>query len=65
MVITLPVNHIQTHPGMDIVVFSRAASKESLPIKYDNVNGVTVGDLKVIVQSKTYFEHRNFVNLLW
>ena len=45
---------------MDIVILSRSAPKEPFTIGYDYVNGVTVENLKVVYQSKDYYEYRKF-----
>ena len=46
------------------VIFSRATSKESFSIKYDEISGVAVEDLKEIGWSESYYERSNFENLL-
>ena len=64
MVVTIPVNNIKTHPVMELVEFSRAASKESFSIWYHDVTVVIVKDLKEIDRSKSYDECWNFEGLL-
>ena len=64
MFITLPVKHIKTCMGMDIVDFSKSNPKESFPIQDDYVNGVTVEDLNKFGQSKAYDDRRIFENLI-
>ena len=49
MVVTLPEKHIKTQMGMDLVAFHRATSRESFKIWYDEINGVTIGDLSQLV----------------
>ena len=65
VVVILPANHNKTRLGIELVVFSRPISKESVTIQDYYGNGVTVGYLKSIYWSISYYDRKNFQNLIW
>ena len=59
-VITLPVKHIKSQSGVELVGFSRETSKYSFIIHVEYLNGVAIEDIKTIGQGKVYYERRLF-----
>ena len=60
VVITLPVKHIRSQSGVELVGFSRETSKYSFIIHVEYLNGVAIEDIKTIGQGKVYYERRLF-----
>ena len=65
VVVPIPAKHTNNQPVMELVAFTRVVWKESFNIWDNDLNSITVEDLKEISQSKYYDEHRNLENLLW
>ena len=64
MIVTPFENHIRTQLGTGLVALFRDIRKESLSMRYDDVNDVTVEELKIIGKSIGYDERSKFENLL-
>ena len=60
VVVTLPSKNTKAHLSMEIVAFSSSTPNASSSIQDDDINGVTVEDLKDIGWSKSYDVCRNF-----
>ena len=65
MIVIFADKHIRTMMGGDILALSRAISKDSLSMLYDEVNDITIDESKVIGKSRGYDERRKFENLIY